>query len=114
MDDERIKSGGSILTEQYFEEQLQRVREIRLSEHNFYQKINYIYATSVDYDVTAKPPSAFSPPCRTSCTGPSTARRRWKTCDKLATRLVTMNCDNAMTRAVTSYWARLRQQKGIL
>ena len=36
MDDERIKSGGSILTEQYFEEQLQRVREIRLSEHNFY------------------------------------------------------------------------------
>ena len=36
MDDERIKAGGSILTEQYFEEQLQRVREIRLSEHNFY------------------------------------------------------------------------------
>ena len=39
MDDERIKSGGSILTEQYFEEQLQRIREIRLSERKFYQKI---------------------------------------------------------------------------
>jgi hypothetical protein len=35
MDDERLKNGGSILTEQYFEEQLQRVREIRLSERKF-------------------------------------------------------------------------------
>ena len=35
MDDERIKSGGSILTEQYFEEQLQRIREIRLSERKY-------------------------------------------------------------------------------
>ncbi len=34
MDDERLKNGGSILTEQYFEEQLQRIREIRLSERN--------------------------------------------------------------------------------
>lgn len=40
MDDERIKTGGSILTEQYFEEQLQRIREIRLSERKFYQPKN--------------------------------------------------------------------------
>jgi hypothetical protein len=53
MDDERIKAGGSILTEQYFEEQLQRIREIRLSERKFYQKITDIYATAIDYDVTA-------------------------------------------------------------
>lgn len=53
MDDDRLKSGGSILTEQYFEEQLQRVREIRLSERKFYQKITDIYATAIDYDVTA-------------------------------------------------------------
>jgi hypothetical protein len=39
MDDERIKAGGSVLTEQYFEEQLQRIREIRISERKFYQKI---------------------------------------------------------------------------
>ena len=39
MDDERLKAGGTILTEQHFEEQLQRVREIRLSERKFYQKI---------------------------------------------------------------------------
>jgi hypothetical protein len=48
MDDERIKAGGSVLTEQYFEEQLQRIREIRLSERKFYQNITDIYATAVD------------------------------------------------------------------
>ena len=53
MDDERLKNDGSVLTKQYFEEQLQRIREIRLSERKFYQKITDIYATSIDYDVTA-------------------------------------------------------------
>jgi len=59
MDDERIKAGGSVLTEQYFEEQLQRIREIRLSERKFYQKITDIYATSIDYDVTAQATKRF-------------------------------------------------------
>lgn len=59
MDDERIKAGGSILTERYFEEQLQRVREIRLSERKFYQKITDIYATAIDYDVTAQATQRF-------------------------------------------------------
>lgn len=59
MDDERIKQGGSILTRQYFEEQLQRIREIRLSERKFYQKITDIYATSIDYDVTAQATKRF-------------------------------------------------------
>jgi hypothetical protein len=59
MDDERIKSGGSILTEQYFEEQLERIREIRLSERKFYQKITDIYATSLDYDPTATATKRF-------------------------------------------------------
>ena len=59
MDDERIKNGGSILTEQYFEEQLQRIREIRLSERKFYQKITDIYATAIDYDVTAQATKRF-------------------------------------------------------
>lgn len=53
MDDERLKNDGSILGKKYFEEQLQRIREIRLSERKFYQKITDIYATSLDYDVTA-------------------------------------------------------------
>jgi hypothetical protein len=50
MDDERLKNDGSLLSRQYFEEQLQRVREIRLSERKFYQKITDLYATAVDYD----------------------------------------------------------------
>jgi hypothetical protein len=53
MDVERLKSGGSILTQQYFEQQLERLREIRLSERKFYQKITDIYSTSIDYDVDA-------------------------------------------------------------
>ncbi|HQN47114.1 MAG TPA: virulence RhuM family protein [Rugosibacter sp.] len=59
MDDERIKQGGSILTTQYFEEQLQRIREIRLSERKFYQKITDIFATALDYDVTAQATKRF-------------------------------------------------------
>lgn len=59
MDDERLKNGGSILTEQYFEEQLQRIREIRLSERKFYQKITDIYVTAIDYDVTAQATKRF-------------------------------------------------------
>lgn len=59
MDDERLKNGGSILTEQYFEEQLQRIREIRLSERKFYQKITDIYATAIDYDITANATKRF-------------------------------------------------------
>ena len=59
MDDERLKRGGSVLSERYFEEQLQRVREIRLSERKFYQKITDIYATAVDYDVTARATKRF-------------------------------------------------------
>jgi hypothetical protein len=53
MDDERFKNGG-VLADKYFEEQLERIREIRLSERKFYQKITDIYATAIDYDVTAK------------------------------------------------------------
>ncbi len=59
MDDERLKNDGSVLTKQYFEEQLQRVREIRLSERKFYQKITDIYATAIDYDVTAQATKRF-------------------------------------------------------
>ena len=59
MDDERLENDGSILTKQYFEEQLQRIREIRLSERKFYQKITDIYATSIDYDVTAQATQRF-------------------------------------------------------
>lgn len=53
MDDERLKNGGSVLTVEYFDRLLEQIREIRISERRFYQKITDIYATSLDYDRTA-------------------------------------------------------------
>ena len=52
MDDERLKR-GTYLTEKYFDEQLERIREIRASERKFYQKITDLYATTIDYDKNA-------------------------------------------------------------
>ncbi len=54
IDDERLKNGGSRLTTEYFDCLLEQIREIRLSERRFYQKITDIYATSLDYDRASK------------------------------------------------------------
>ncbi len=59
MDDERLKNDGTVLGKKYFEEQLQRIREIRLSERKFYQKVTDIYTSSIDYDVTAQATNRF-------------------------------------------------------
>ena len=58
MDDERLKR-GTYLTDKYFDEQLERIREIRASERKFYQKITDIYATAIDYDKTAATTKRF-------------------------------------------------------
>ena len=58
MDVERIKR-GTYLTEKYFDEQLERIREIRASERKFYQKITDLYATAIDYDKTAAATKRF-------------------------------------------------------
>lgn len=54
MDKERLKNFGTILTEDYFEKQLEAIREIRISERRFYQKVTDIYSTALDYDPSAK------------------------------------------------------------
>jgi len=59
MDVDRLKSGGSVLTEDFFERQLEKIREIRLSERKFYQKITDIYATALDYDASATATKRF-------------------------------------------------------
>ena len=59
IDDERLKNGGSVLTEKYFEHLLERIREIRISERKFYQKITDIYATALDYDKSSKTTKLF-------------------------------------------------------
>ena len=59
MDVERLKHGGSVLDKEYFEKQLEKIREIRLSERKFYQKVTDLYATALDYDPTAKSTRRF-------------------------------------------------------
>ena len=58
MDKERLKK-GHMFTDEYFERQLQAIREIRLSERKFYQKITDLYATAFDYDKDAKTTRQF-------------------------------------------------------
>ena len=58
MDVERLKQGGN-LTDEFFERQLEKIREIRLSERKFYQKITDIYATAIDYDPSATATKRF-------------------------------------------------------
>lgn len=58
MDVDRLKK-GHMFTDEYFDRQLQKIREIRLSERKFYQKVTDIYATAFDYDKTAKTTQDF-------------------------------------------------------
>src|SRR5690606_19629170 len=53
LDDERLKQGGAVFGKDYFDELLERIREIRASERRFYQKITDLYALAVDYDPNA-------------------------------------------------------------
>jgi len=53
LDDERLRQGARVFGKDYFEELLERIREIRASERRFYQKITDIYALSIDYDRNA-------------------------------------------------------------
>ncbi|MBR5966363.1 MAG: virulence RhuM family protein [Treponema sp.] len=59
LDSDRLKNGGSILTKEYFSRLLEEIREIRLSERQFYQKVTDLYATAVDYDKTSKTTKDF-------------------------------------------------------
>lgn len=58
MDTERLKK-GHMFTDEYFERQLQQIREIRLSERKFYQKVTDLYATAFDYDKDAQTTREF-------------------------------------------------------
>ncbi|MFI3163949.1 MAG: virulence RhuM family protein [Bacillota bacterium] len=58
MDSERLKE-GTYLTDKYFDEQLERIREIRASKRKFYQKVTDLYATSIDYDSSAQATKRF-------------------------------------------------------
>lgn len=60
MDDERLKNPTNIFGKDYFEEQLERIRDIQTSERRFYQKITDIYSQcSADYDINSKETKKF-------------------------------------------------------
>ncbi|MDY6322410.1 MAG: virulence RhuM family protein [Succinivibrio sp.] len=59
LDEQRLKNGGKVFGDDYFERLLEKIREIRLSERRFYQKITDVYATAADYDPSSKQTQAF-------------------------------------------------------
>lgn len=59
IDDERLKQGGEVFGKDYFDELLDRIREIRASERRFYQKTTDLYALSADYDSKAPTTKEF-------------------------------------------------------
>lgn len=59
LDNDRLKQGNNLFDKDYFEELLERIREIRASERRFYQKITDIYATAVDYNVESQTTQTF-------------------------------------------------------
>src|SRR5665648_604209 len=59
LDDDRLKQGNQVFGKDYFDELLERIREIRASERRFYQKITDIYVTAVDYNVEGETTKTF-------------------------------------------------------
>ena len=77
LNDERFKSGNSM---NYFSELQERIREIRLSERFFYQKIKDIYATSIDYDPNDEETIQFLKWFKTNCFGLSASTQQPSWC----------------------------------
>ncbi|MBN2037643.1 MAG: virulence RhuM family protein [Chitinispirillaceae bacterium] len=86
LDDERLKQGKTVFGKDYFEELLERIREIRASERRFYQKITDLYALSADYDPDSPITEEFSPRYRTDFIGRLPARRLRKSSTITRTR----------------------------
>ena len=103
MDDERLKNDGSILGKKYFEEQLQRIREIRLSERKFYQKITDIYATAIDYDVTASATQRFFATVQN--------KLHWAIHGQTAAEVIVSRADAAKTHMGLTTWKDAPQGK---
>ena len=76
MDDERLKNGGTILTKDYFEEQLERIREIRLSERRFTRRLRTSMPPALTTMSRQKRQGGFSHGCRISFIGRSMEKRR--------------------------------------
>jgi hypothetical protein len=100
LDDERLKEGGG---GDYFDELLQRIREIRLSERNFYRKICDIYQTSVDYDPRAEMTERFFQTVQN--------KMHWAAHGHTAAELIHQRSDSAKPNAGLTSWKGVKARK---
>ena len=101
MDDERLKQGGT--RNEYFDELLQRIREIRLSERNFYRKICDIYQTSVDYDPGAEMTQLFFQTVQN--------KMHWAVHGQTASEVIHHRADAAQTNMGLTSWKGTKPRK---
>ena len=95
MDDERLKAGRSI-GQDYFDELLIRIRDIRASERRFYQKIADIYATSIDYDSKAEITQTFYATVQN--------KLHWAIHGKTAAEVITSRADSSLPNMGLTNW----------
>jgi hypothetical protein len=100
LDDERLKEAGG---GDYFDELLQRIREIRLSERNFYRKICDIYQTSVDYDPSAELTEKFFQTVQN--------KMHWAAHGHTAAEVVHQRADAAKPNAGLTSWKGAKPRK---
>lgn len=101
LDDERLKQAGG---GDYFDELLQRIREIRLSERNFYRKICDIYQTSVDYDPSAEMTQHFFQTVQN--------KMHWAAHGHTAAEVVHQRADSTKPNAGLTSWKGIKPRKG--
>jgi hypothetical protein len=100
LDDERLKQAGG---NDYFDELLQRIREIRLSERNFYRKICDIYQTSVDYDPRAEMTERFFQTVQN--------KMHWAAHGHTAAEVIHQRADSARPNAGLTSWSGTKPRK---
>ncbi|MCH8010559.1 MAG: virulence RhuM family protein [Candidatus Marinimicrobia bacterium] len=103
LDDERLKQGNRFFGKDYFDELLERIREIRASERRFYQKITDIYAISADYDKNAPITKEFFASVQN--------RLHWAITGKTAAEIIYDSADATKTYMGLTNWKHARDGK---
>jgi hypothetical protein len=96
LDDERLKQGNRVFGKDYFDELLERIREIRASERRFYQKITDIYALSVDYDRNSPLSQEFFATVQN--------KLHWAITGKTAAEIIYASADATKTHMGLTHW----------
>lgn len=103
LDDERLKQGKAAFGKDYFDELLERIREIRASERRFYQKITDIYALAVDYDASASITREFFATVQN--------KLHWAITGKTAAEMIHERADAKMPNMGLTTWKRAPEGK---